>query len=570
MANYSLVINSKFQPFSYERYMQPIMQYAQLYETQQAALDTLLERSSEWERLANMSGSKESYNKYKSYSEDLRKAADDLATNGLTPNSRGDLTRLRKGYFDNIRPIERAYERWQELEKEQRIFNANNNFNVRYDNDFTNGINLDDLVKNPMMSYTAIKGDDVINRTSALAKQALQSIIDDPEISEAYRGLLKVKMQSGATMEELNRALEMGLEPGQTGDKAVDALLQVARTVNDAYKGNGAYDQDFMWKNISQGLYGGVGTTTYNIQADPGYLDPLEDYQLTTLKESNQPVRMENGVYYDKIHSMYYKTDADGKRTYYSYDPNLYNSNNESVLSPDQATGLNVGDIIPSTDGTAPSIVTKKDSKTGAANVSKLKEVDGHPGVYTDSKGHFYTADGKLTQNPFSGNGSKDTDKAPAAPNYTPINFKGRSIESTNMQDKKDSGYYWGLVGGSGRMQDSDIETALNNKSVVLRVKKYIGQVLNLNSSTITDEVAKTAVRNRLVDICRDRDWFSNDEFQIRMNGVLKDGQIRRGEDTDVKNRKADLWELVKGSSTTVGQKNNEGTEESGDNDLPN
>ena len=564
MANYSLTINSKFQPFSYERYMQPIMQYAQLYETQQTALDTLLEKSSEWERLANMSGSKESYNKYKSYSEDLRKAADDLATNGLTPNSRGDLTRLRKGYFDNIRPIEKAYERWQELEKEQRIFNANNNFNVRYDNDFTNGINLDDLVKNPMMSYTAIKGDDVINRTSALAKQALQSIIDDPEISEAYRGLLKVKMQSGATMEELNRALAMGLEPGQTGDKAVDALLQVARTVNDAYKGNGAYDQDFMWKNISQGLYGGVGTTTYDIQADPGYLDPLENYQLTTLKKSNQPVRMENGVYYDKIHSMYYKTDADGKRTYYSYDPNLYNPNSESVLSPDQATDLSVGDIIPSTNGGAPRIVTKKDAKTGAATTTELTAVDGHPGIYTDNKGHFYTANGEFTQNPFNGAGS--TEKAPSAPNYTPINFKGRN-ESASMKDKKDNGYFWGMIGGSGRMQDNDIETALNNKSVVLRVKKYIGQVLNVDSSTVTDEVAKTAVRNRLIDICRDRDWFSNNEYQVRINGVDKEGKIRTGETADVKSRKEDLWTLVKSNSTTVRQG---GTEKSGDNDLPN
>lgn len=551
--------------------MQPIMQYAQLYETQQTALDTLLEKSSEWERLANMSGSKESYNKYKSYSEDLRKAADDLATNGLTPNSRGDLTRLRKGYFDNIRPIERAYERWQELEKEQRVFSANNNFNVRYDNDFTNGINLDDLVKNPMMSYTAIKGDDVMTRTSALAKQALQSIIDDPEVSEAYRGLLKVKMQSGATMEELNRALAMGLEPGQTGDRAVDALLQVARTVNDAYKGSGAYDQDFMWKNISQGLYGGVGTTTYNVQADPGYLDPLEQYQLNTAKEANKPVRMENGVYYDKIHSMYYKTDADGKRTYYSYDPNLYgtdpNSGNSLMLSPEEAKNYTDGQKVVGSDGTTPGTI-KKDKKTGAATFNPYTSVDGHPGIYTDGS-HYYKVNGGVveqTANPFSGAGS--TEKAPSAPNYTPINFKGRN-ESSTMQDKKDNGYFWGIIGGSGRMKDNDIETALNNSSIVLRVKKYIGQVLNVDSSTVTDEAAKTAVRNRLIDICRDKDWFSNNEYQVRINGVDDEGKIRTGETADVKSRKEDLWTLVKSNSTTAGQKNTESAKKSGDDDLP-
>lgn len=333
MANYSLTINSKFQPFSFERYMQPIMQYAQLYEAQQTALDTLLEKSSEWERLANMSGSKESYNKYKSYSEDLRKAADDLATKGLTPNSRGELTKLRKGYYDNIRPIERAYERWQELEKEQRVFNANNNFNVRYDNDFTNGINLDDLVKNPMMSYTAIKGDDVMTRTSALAKQAMQAIIDSPEISDADKGLLITKMQSGATLEQLNRALQMGLEPGQTGDKAVDALLQVARTVNESYKGNPAYDQDFVWRNISQGLYGGVGTTTYNVMQDPSYSSPLQWAQYDL---SRDQFEWQKEKYEEEKNEPVVKVDAKTGRTTV-YDPK---TGKATVLNSDGSVAI--------------------------------------------------------------------------------------------------------------------------------------------------------------------------------------------------------------------------------------
>ena len=41
MANYSLTINSKFQPFSLERYLRPYEIYGQAYKEQEAALAAL-------------------------------------------------------------------------------------------------------------------------------------------------------------------------------------------------------------------------------------------------------------------------------------------------------------------------------------------------------------------------------------------------------------------------------------------------------------------------------------------------------------------------------------------------
>lgn len=279
MARFNIRVNSEFTPFSFDRYMQPLQIYANMYERQEAALDALDEQASQWERLADMAGNEKSYAKYKAYADDLRQKAYNFHEHGLTPESRQELMDLRRRYRKEVKPIEENYKRWQELEKEQRLFSAQNNFNVRYDNDYSQ-MRLDDFIANPNQSYTAIKGDDVINKTAALSKQALQAIVDNPEITEAERGLLITKMQSGATLQQLNRALQMGLQPGETGDAAVDALLQVARTVDASYQSNGAYDANWMWNNIAQGLYGGVGTTTYNIMQDPWDISPLQKRQM--------------------------------------------------------------------------------------------------------------------------------------------------------------------------------------------------------------------------------------------------------------------------------------------------
>ena len=40
MANYELVIGSKFQPFSYERYIKPYQLYNEAYTEQENALNT--------------------------------------------------------------------------------------------------------------------------------------------------------------------------------------------------------------------------------------------------------------------------------------------------------------------------------------------------------------------------------------------------------------------------------------------------------------------------------------------------------------------------------------------------
>lgn len=369
MARFNVRINSEFTPFSFDRYMQPLQIYANMYERQEAALDALDEQASQWERLADMAGNEKSYAKYKAYADDLRQKAYDFHEHGLTPESRQELMDLRRRYRKEVKPIEENYKRWQELEKEQRLFSAQNNFNVRYDNDYSQ-MRLDDFIANPNQSYTAIKGDDVINKTAALSKQALQAIVDNPEITEAERGLLITKMQSGATLQQLNKALQMGLQPGETGDAAVDALLQVARTVDASYQSNGAYDANWMWNNIAQGLYGGVGTTTYNIMQDPSYSSPLQWAQQNLAEEQ---FKWQKEQYEEEKNKPVVKVDAKTGRTTV-YDPKTGQS---SVLNPDGSVAIGAdgsGSDYTTTLDHVVEVGVKGNGKDKIVNSSKLED----------------------------------------------------------------------------------------------------------------------------------------------------------------------------------------------------
>jgi len=332
MANYSIVIGSKFKPFSYQELLHPVMTATQAQQqVEEAYANMALEAELAGGRI-NEQVDKEAYKTYKAYSDELSRLSERLAKQGLTPEDRKTMYGMRARYAKEISPIETAYERRRALADEQRRMQASANWNLRFNNDFST-VSLDKLIENPEMSFDTLSGDEIINRTSMLAKQAMQSIVDNPEISPAERGLLITKMQSGATLQQLNKALQMGLQPGETGDAAVDALLQVARTVDASYQGNGAYNADWMWKNIAQGLYGGVGTSTYNIMQDPSYSSPLQWAQYNL---SERQFNWQKEQYEEEKNQPIVKVDAKTGRTT-RYDPKTGQS---SVLNPDGSVAI--------------------------------------------------------------------------------------------------------------------------------------------------------------------------------------------------------------------------------------
>ena len=168
MANYSLVINSKFQPFSFERYIQPYQMYGEAYKEVENALGELATKASVWEKLANEQTDKEAYDMYKSYADDLNAQADLLAKEGLNATSRRGMLNMRTRYGNEIVPLETAYNKRAKIAEEQRKARVSNP-SIMYDRDFST-VSLMDIIRNPELSYTPISGNELYAKGAAAAK----------------------------------------------------------------------------------------------------------------------------------------------------------------------------------------------------------------------------------------------------------------------------------------------------------------------------------------------------------------------------------------------------------------
>ena len=120
MPNYGLVVTPQYNPMSYEQYIQPFKDYAQVYNATADQIDALEMEANQWERLADSDIDAPQYQQYKSYADDLRNYANEIATQGLSSKTRAGLSRMRQRYAKEIKPIEDAYNRREEEIKFQR------------------------------------------------------------------------------------------------------------------------------------------------------------------------------------------------------------------------------------------------------------------------------------------------------------------------------------------------------------------------------------------------------------------------------------------------------------------
>ena len=151
MPNYGLVVTPTYNPMSYEQYIQPFKDYAQVYNATVDQIDALEMEANQWERLADSDIDAPQYQQYKSYADDLRKYANEIATQGLSSRTRAGLSRMRQRYAKEIKPIEDAYNYRQKMAEEQRKLNPKGD--MQWDVDFSN-IGLGTVMANPSMGYS--------------------------------------------------------------------------------------------------------------------------------------------------------------------------------------------------------------------------------------------------------------------------------------------------------------------------------------------------------------------------------------------------------------------------------
>lgn len=269
MANYSLVVNSKFQPFSFDRYLQPYQIYGQNYKEIEEQYTDLSTKAGIWDGLANEQTDPYTYKMYKTYANDLENQASQLASEGLNAVSRKNMLNMRARYSKEIIPIEQAYNRRSKLAEEQRKLRAANP-SIMFDRDFSS-ISLDDLLDNSELSYTSVSGDDLYKKGKEAAISASSRMMN---VSPALQGQYW-KIRQGYGADAANKFLLNQSNIPELKD-AINRIVSQSGVTKE----NLSRAIDYTISGIMSGI-------SYNesYQANRGYIDPAERERLALARE---------------------------------------------------------------------------------------------------------------------------------------------------------------------------------------------------------------------------------------------------------------------------------------------
>lgn len=264
MPNYSLVIDSRFSPFTFAELAAPWQMYGETYKEQEAALADLDTKASVWENMVNKETDPELYQQYKNYADELTSQADVLATQGLTPGDRQAIKKLGSRYSREIVPIEQAFNTRKEQAKMQ-LQARMSNPSLLFSRDAAN-TRLLDYVNNPELDFETISGNDITQRVFTQASALSKELIDNKEDLRKVLGgdYYEYVKQRGFTKEAVLAAIMDSPDASPENKKHLHLLQQL---VNDAVVSSGVQNwnsQDALDKVTSyarQGLWGAVGTS---------------------------------------------------------------------------------------------------------------------------------------------------------------------------------------------------------------------------------------------------------------------------------------------------------------------
>lgn len=326
MPNFGLVINSTYNPMSFEQYAAPFEKYASVYKEMADTYDALEMEANQWEKLASSSQDQAQYKQYKDYAKDLRAAANDLAENGLSTKTRGLVSSLRGRYASEIQPIEEAYnlrEKERELQRQALLQNPD----IMFSRDASNtGLSAYMNGTPALQTYNGARLYEYTSKAvEQLAQSAREDLMENGTNSEWYRIL------GGQYYQKDNYK---GVTADVIMQSMFDANGNIRRPEANKYLkaiGEGAIELSGMrnWSNwndvasraysyINQGLWGAIGTEEEKQLSNKYYdyaLKQEEAARLAAMNQTSIPINPRNiysRVKKSEAQNMYNKAIKDG------------------------------------------------------------------------------------------------------------------------------------------------------------------------------------------------------------------------------------------------------------------
>ena len=290
MANYSLVVNSKFQPFSFDRYLQPYQIYGQSYKEIEEQYTDLSAKAGIWDGLANEQTDPYTYKMYKTYANDLENQSSQLASEGLNALSRKNMLNMRARYSKEIIPIEQAYKARTEEAAEQYKGRA---AGMVYEGDASTA-SLDRYLNNPSIRFNQANSQEGFKRVATTAS-ALSKGLRDYRNGKRLDPYVKTWLQEhGYKDTDVAKAIN-DIQRLINGDTDVDtngvlnSILQDELNVSGVGKWSDKAAVMDYFSRVAPALYQAVGQTQVSPYEDYGAKLSAQEAMQRRLKALDNP-----------------------------------------------------------------------------------------------------------------------------------------------------------------------------------------------------------------------------------------------------------------------------------------
>lgn len=268
-----LQLDTKFNPFTYDEMVKPLLYYKQAYDQAEAAYSDLATQTEAWKYIANKENSPEAYEMYQRYSSELNNAIDDFSK-GMTLQNRRALLGLKRRYASDIDPIRRAHEAMKEANDLRVKAGPDAIFEVGSYN------SLDQFLHGKTANNKYQSRDALTKRTAAITEAAMAEALRDPEFKKAMGDQYWIITQhTGGSYDELTEAMKQGMLDNPIAQNRFSQIRQ--RMLKDSGIENyDAIGQQAIIDAVDLGLYAGLDKQARSFQGNQGYLNPLQLEQL--------------------------------------------------------------------------------------------------------------------------------------------------------------------------------------------------------------------------------------------------------------------------------------------------
>lgn len=261
----NVVTTAQFSPFSYAELLAPVQAATEEHKAIDEGLATLDAEADRYRQYIERNPTSPIAIQYQNYIDELDRAATELSQNGLTPQSRSNLNKLRRNYTGTIEPIKTRvenYQKWSEYKAK------NPNLIGTLDiNDFLNDINFTPQFYN---------GDDL---AKSIGEEATIMASRKPYVQEgSILNGSKFIISQGYTPQEIDAALL-----NQEGELGALVAKGRAAAGYDNLSPADKIQVDTLIRNAitNKGLQRNV------VMDNPDYLDPKEQAQIRNMNSDN-------------------------------------------------------------------------------------------------------------------------------------------------------------------------------------------------------------------------------------------------------------------------------------------